>query len=136
MVFIVASRPGGSAFRSNAINGSIVGSELNKKRRTIRCQKQTSTLIAYSGRVTRAELGQIPTPPATPTHIPIPHLEVVEKLIGTLSLRHIGVVSEEFAVSRDGMEMFGVLDLETTLEGCLLQFKLGEAGGSNPRKRC
>ncbi len=97
---------------------------------------ETSTLIAYSGRVTRAELGQIPTPPATPTHIPIPHLEVVEKLIGTLSLRHIGVVSEEFAVSRDGMEMFGVLDLETTLEGCLLQFKLGEAGGSNPRKRC
>src|SRR5260370_31025407 len=71
---------------------------------------ETSTLISYSGRVTRAELAQLPTPPATPTHIPIPHVEVVEALIGTLRLRHIGAVSEEFAVSRDGMEMFGVLD--------------------------
>jgi len=31
-------------------------------------------------------------------------------LIESLSLRHIRVVSEEFAVSGDGMEMFGVLD--------------------------
>ncbi len=77
---------------------------------------ETSTLISYSGRITRAELAQLPTPPATPTHIPIPHAEVVETLSGTLRLRHIGVVSEEFAVSRDGMEMFGVLDLETTFE--------------------
>jgi hypothetical protein len=37
-----------------------------------------------------------------------------------LSLRHIGVVAEEFAVSSDGMEMFGVLDLETTFDGCRL----------------
>ena len=74
---------------------------------------ETSTLISHSGRVTRAELAELPTPPATPTHMPIPHIELVETLVGTLSLRHIGVVGEEFAVSSDGMEMFGVLDLET-----------------------
>ncbi len=94
---------------------------------------ETSTLISYSGKVTRAELAQIPTPSATPTHTPIPHLEVVETLIGTLSLRHIGVVGEEFAVSGDGMEMFGVLDLETTFEGC--RFAIGIRNANNKRFR-
>src|SRR2546430_6110299 len=84
---------------------------------------ETSTLISYSGKISRAELAQIPTPPATPTHIPIPHIEVVETLVETLSLRHIAIVAEEFAVSSDGMEMFGVLDLETAFEGC--RFAIG-----------
>jgi hypothetical protein len=46
----------------------------------------------------------------TTTHVPIPHLAVVEGLVETLSHRHIGVVGEEFAVSKDGMEMFGVIE--------------------------
>ena len=60
---------------------------------------ETSTLISYSGKISRAELAQIPAPPATPTHIPIPHIEVVQTLVETLSLRHIGVLGEELAVS-------------------------------------
>jgi hypothetical protein len=94
---------------------------------------EASTLISYSGKITRAELAQIPTPPATPTHQPIPHIEVVDSLVETLSLRHIGVVSEEFAVSGDGMEMFGVLDLETTFEGC--RFAIGIRNANNKRFR-
>ena len=97
---------------------------------------ETSTLISYSGRVTRAELAQLPTPPATPTHIPIPHVEVVEALIGTLRLRHIGVVGEEFAVSSDGMEMFGVLDLETIFaSGLRSHFIIGRANSRLSRVR-
>jgi hypothetical protein len=38
-------------------------------------------------------------------------------------LSPIGVVNEEYAVSFDGMKMFGVLDLETQMEGCL--FSIG-----------
>src|SRR5215468_6108909 len=94
---------------------------------------ETSTLISSSGKIGRAELAQIPTPPATPTHIPIPHIEVVETLAETLNLRHIGVVAEEFAVSSDGMEMFGVLDLETTLDGC--RFAIGIRNANNKRFR-
>src|SRR3989475_9698119 len=94
---------------------------------------ETSTLISYSGKISRAELAQIPTPPATPTHIPIPHIEVVETLVETLSLRHIGVVAEEFAVSSDGLEMFGVLDLETSFEGC--RFAIGIRNANNKRFR-
>jgi len=94
---------------------------------------ETSTLISYSGKISRVELAHIPTPAATPTHIPIPHIDVVETLVETLSLRHIGVVAEEFAVSSDGMEMFGVLDLETAFEGC--RFAIGIRNANNKRFR-
>jgi hypothetical protein len=43
--------------------------------------------------------------------------------VETLSFRQISVVREEYAVSGDGMKMFGVLDLETTFDGC--RFSLG-----------
>jgi hypothetical protein len=74
---------------------------------------ETSTLIAERGKITRPELALVPTPPGTETHKPIPHVQVVETLVEALSFRHIGVVNEEYAVSGDGMKMFGVLDLET-----------------------
>ncbi|HXJ43686.1 MAG TPA: hypothetical protein VNH18_30665, partial [Bryobacteraceae bacterium] len=81
----------------------------------------------------RAELAQVPTPPATTTHVPIPHLAVVEGLVETLSHRHIGIVGEEFAVSKDGMEMFGVIDLETSFDGC--RFAIGIRNANNKRFR-
>ena len=94
---------------------------------------ETSTLISCTGKITRAELAKMPMPPATTTHIPIPHLAVVETLVETLSHRHIGVVGEEFAVSKDGMEMFGVLDLETSFDGC--RFAIGIRNANNKRFR-
>jgi len=48
------------------------------------------------------------------------HHGIVEALVEGLSFRHISVVREEYAVSKDGMKMFGVLDLETTFDGCRL----------------
>ena len=87
---------------------------------------ETSTLIGYSGRtIGREELTLVPTPPATETHRPIPHHEIVQALIETLGFRHIGVVHDEYAVSPDGMKMFGVLDLATEMEGC--RFSIGVA---------
>ena len=81
------------------------------------------TLLSYGGKLTRDELAQVPTPSGTATHKPIPHLEVVVKLVETLGFRQIGVVREEYAVSSDGMRMFGVMDLTTGFEGC--RFALG-----------
>jgi hypothetical protein len=84
----------------------------------------TSTLVAGPlPKIGRAELAQIPVPEATATHLPIPHHEIVETLVETLSFRHIAVVNEEYAASNDGMKMFGVLDLETQMEGC--RFSIG-----------
>ena len=86
---------------------------------------ETSTLIGYQGStIPRETLALVPTPPSTATHQPIPHHEVVQALIETLGFRHIGVVQDEYAVSPDGMKMFGVLDLETLMvPGC--RFAIG-----------
>jgi len=82
------------------------------------------TLIAGPlPKIGRTELAKIPVPEATSTHIPIPHHEIIEALAETLSFRHIGAVNEEYAVSFDGMKMFGVLDLETQMDGC--RFSIG-----------
>ncbi len=84
----------------------------------------TGTLVAGPlPKIGRQELEQIPVPEATLTHKPVPHHVIVEALVETLSFRHIGVVNEEYAVSLDGMKMFGVLDLETQMEGC--RFSIG-----------
>src|SRR3954471_14635547 len=84
----------------------------------------TGTLVAGPlSKIGRTELAQIPVPQATATHRPVPHHEIVEALVETLSFRHIAVVNEEYAASKDGMKMFGVLDLETQMEGC--RFSIG-----------
>ena len=82
-----------------------------------------SVLIASTAKLTRQELAAVPTPQATATHRPVPHVEIVETLVETLSFRHIGVVKEEYAVAKDGMKMFGVLDLDTGMHGC--RFSIG-----------
>jgi len=84
---------------------------------------ETGTLLSYSGKITREELAQMPTPAATATHRPVPHHEIVDALVETLSFRQIGVVREEYAISPDGMKMFGVLDLVVGFEGC--RFSIG-----------
>lgn len=48
---------------------------------------------------------------------------MVKKLIEALSFRQIGVVREEYAVSWDGMKMFGVMDLSSGFEG--VRFAIG-----------
>src|SRR5262245_61010964 len=86
---------------------------------------EQSQLLAHCGtsKITREELKAISTPPASPTHQPIPHYEVVGALAETLSFRQISVVREEYVVSGDAMKMFGVLDLESTFDGC--RFAIG-----------
>ena len=83
----------------------------------------TSTLICYVNKLTREQLAVIPTPEGTQTHRPIPHQEIVQALIETLGFRHIAVVRDEYAVSGNGMKLFGVLDLETQFDGC--RFSIG-----------
>jgi len=77
-------------------------------------------LLTHAGSqlLNREQLATIPAPPATDTHQPIAHAELVNALTETLSFRHINVIKEAYAVSQDGMKMFGVLDLETTFDGC------------------
>ena len=82
-----------------------------------------SLLLANNSRITREELVLVPTPPGTATHRPIPHAEVVNALVDTLGLRKIGVTAEEYAVSKDGMNLFGVMEIDQGMEGA--RFALG-----------
>lgn len=81
------------------------------------------TLVSYGGKLDRGQLALVPTPEGTSTHRPVPHIDVVYALIETLGFRHIGVVRDEYAVSTDGMKMFGIMELETQFQGC--RFAIG-----------
>src|SRR5437879_4239888 len=92
-------------------------------------------LIVHCGteKISRQELATIPTPEGSPTHQPVPHYEIVGALVETLSFRQISVVREEYAVSGDGMKLFGVLDLETTFDGC--RFSVGVRNSNDKSMR-
>ena len=80
---------------------------------------QGSALVAHCGAkmVTREDLKTIPVPEGTKTHQPLSHYEIVEVLEEALSFRHLSVVKDEYAVSTDGMKMFGVMDLNNEFSG-------------------
>jgi hypothetical protein len=84
-----------------------------------------ATLIAHCGarKITREELRELPIPEGTRTHQPLSHLAIVETLIEALSFRYLRVVRDEYAVSPDGMRMFGVMDLSAEIQGC--RFSIG-----------
>jgi hypothetical protein len=86
---------------------------------------ENGTLIAHvdTERIDRQQLALMPTPPGTDTHKVIPHIEVVNAIVETLGFRHIGVHREEYAVSKDGNKMFGLMELDQTFTGC--RFALG-----------
>jgi len=84
-----------------------------------------ATLMAHTGtsKLTREQLVTILPPEATETHKPIPHSQLIENVIEGLSYRHINVVRDEYAVSEDGMKLFGILELATGFDGA--SFALG-----------
>jgi len=96
---------------------------------------EQAQLMAHCGtsKISREELKAISTPTGSPTHQPIPHHEIVGALVETLSFRQISVMREEYAVSGDGMKLFGVLDLETTFDGC--RFAIGVRNSNDKSMR-
>lgn len=93
----------------------------------------SGTLLSQTGMISREELRCIPVPLATRTHQPVPHHTVVDALVETLGFRQIGVVSEQYAVSADGMRMFGVLDLEAGVHGCRFSIGIRNANDKSMR---
>ncbi len=94
-----------------------------------------SQLLAHCGsnKINREQLQIVPTPEGTATHHPLAHHTIVEALLEALAFRHISVVRDEYAVSEDGMKMFGVLDLENAFEGC--RFSIGVRNANDKSMR-
>jgi uncharacterized protein DUF932 len=76
-------------------------------------------LIAHRGAeyLGRQDLLALPTPEPTATHVPVPHAQFVETLIQTLGFRRLEVLHDQYAVTPDGMRMFGILMLDLERNG-------------------
>ncbi len=83
---------------------------------------QPQGLIVHAGarRIGRQHLPTIVTPDPTPTHRPIPHATLVESILESLTYRQLDVVCDEYAVSGDGMRLFGFLELNIEHAGVRL----------------
>ena len=84
-------------------------------------------------KVTRAELALIETPAATDTFQPIPHVRLIESLEESLAFRHISIVREEYAVSPDGMKVFGLIELNAEFQGVRFAIGLRNANDKSMR---
>lgn len=80
----------------------------------VETKQPDAVLIAHTGaqKVSREDLAMIPTPQRTATHIPIPHLQLVNGLEGALVKNGLSIQKEEFAVQTDGMKIFGTFVLK------------------------
>jgi hypothetical protein len=63
----------------------------------------------------------------------VPHFEVVTTLEEALSFRHLNVVRDEYAISHDGMKMFGVMDLDAGFDGGRFSIGLRNANDKSMR---
>ncbi len=86
----------------------------------------TATLIAHSGAkyVERQELLTLRTPDSTETHKIVPHSAIVGSLVQALAFRNITVLRDQFAVTPDGLRLFGVMDINVDYAGVRLSLGL------------
>ena len=72
---------------------------------------ESGTLLSHidTDLVTREQLALVETPAATRSFKPVPHIELIDTLEHVLKLNHITIRKEQFALRRDGLTLFGVL---------------------------
>src|SRR5829696_2380182 len=77
------------------------------------------TLILHRGgvEIDYAGLRELETPPATPTHTPIPHFRVVDLVKTTLGMFGHEVIAEQHAVAEETNNYFALLSLRSTYTG-------------------
>ena len=77
----------------------------------------TSTLILHKGarEVTREELERVPTPQATATHFPVPFSRFLDMTLDNLRAASFEPTRQRFALSRNDMRLFSVIELNSTL---------------------
>jgi hypothetical protein len=70
-----------------------------------------STLIG--NKVTEVEIAQVPEVPFTNTFHPVHHRDVINAVRDGINLSGLDIVRSEYALAREGMQMFAVWDLNT-----------------------
>lgn len=90
----------------------------------------TSTLVLHKGarEVSREELERVTTPPATKTHYPVPFHRFLDMTLESLRGASFHPTKQRFALSRNDMRFFCVIDLDSPLaEGVTLACALSSA---------
>ncbi len=64
-------------------------------------------LIIAKNKVSREQLANVPTPDATESFMPIPHLKLVELVTAAIAAAGLTITAEEHALARDGQRYFG-----------------------------
>lgn len=73
------------------------------------------TLLLHAGAepIALPELRDLETPEGTATHLPIPHIEVVDMVKYALGFHGHEIVGEDYGVTEDGNRFFGLLSLKS-----------------------
>ena len=64
--------------------------------------------------VGRDEIAQVPTPAATPSWKPVPHVEVIDAVTEVVKAHRWEIIHEQYGLARDGQKMFGVIRINRT----------------------
>lgn len=77
------------------------------------------TLMLHCGaeEVDYDALREVTTPPATPTHVPMPHHRLVDLVVHSLSYYGHEVVEQHHALTKDGARYFGLFNLRSSYGG-------------------
>src|SRR5690348_15660722 len=62
-------------------------------------------------------LHELETPPATQTHVPLPHFRLVDLVKTTVGMYGHEVIAEHHGVTEDGARYFGLLSLKSPYTG-------------------
>ena len=79
--------------------------------------------FSRAANLTRRQLASVAVTPRSACQSIFSHHEVIDALVDVLHFLNIAPMREATAVSKDGMEMFGVVELEATFQGC--RFAIG-----------
>ena len=59
--------------------------------------------------VGRDEIALVPTPTATASWKPVPHVEVIDAVTDVVRAHNWQILDEQYGLARDGQRMFGVI---------------------------
>jgi hypothetical protein len=86
-----------------------------------------ATLMVHAGadRITREQLRGLDCPTPTDTWRPVPHADLIDALEARLDRAHFTIARQEYAVMRQGLVLFAVLDIRNGIGREDLGFAVG-----------
>ncbi len=98
--------------------------QTERNKQTEQAKRAGTLMVGRDARlVSRDFLATLPAPESTATFKPIHHAHLVDQIMDSLWYRRMTVVRDEYAVSEDGMKMFGLIELDLEYKG--VRFAIG-----------